>query len=74
MDFEVWHFHATRIYLASNTFPTFHYLWCVQRDVATASAELKWHIKHRTPSGIDSAGFTMFYTNLNSADADARSR
>ena len=31
-------------------------------------------IKHSKPSGINSAGFAMFYTNLNSADADAKSR
>ena len=31
-------------------------------------------IKHSKSCVINTAGFTMFYTNLNSADADAKSR
>ena len=31
-------------------------------------------IKHSKPRGINSAGITMFHTNLNSADADANAR
>ena len=31
-------------------------------------------IKHSSSCGINTAGFTMFYTNLNSTDADAQSR
>ena len=31
-------------------------------------------MKYRNPCGINTAGLTMFYTNLNSADADAKSR
>ena len=31
-------------------------------------------IKHSKPSGIDFARISMFYTNLNSADADAKTR
>ena len=31
-------------------------------------------IKYSNSSGINSAGITIFYTNLNSADADAKCR
>ena len=31
-------------------------------------------VKHGHPCGIKTAGLTMFYTNLNYADANAKSR
>ena len=34
---------------------------------------VRFGIENRSSSGINNAGFTMFYTNLNSADADAKS-
>ena len=41
--------------------------------VRSAGLCVQFGIKHSKPSGFNSAWFIMFYTNLNTADADAKS-
>ena len=47
-------------------------LWCVQRGLCVCVCGIEIGIKHINPCRIYTAEFTVFYTNLNPADAKFR--